>query len=36
LIHAFAADLLGYIKVDAIRQQLDGLLLERLPMGDGS
>ncbi len=37
LIHAFAADLLGYIKVDAIRQQLDGLLLERLPpMADGS
>ena len=36
LIHAFAADLLSRIKVDAIRQQLDALLLERLPMGDGS
>ena len=32
LIHAFAADLLGHIKVAAIRRQLDALLLERLPM----
>ena len=32
LIHAFAADLLGHIKVDALRRQLDALLLERLPM----
>ena len=32
LIHAFAADLLGHIKVEAIRRQLDALLLERLPM----
>ena len=32
LIHAFAADLLGRIKVEAIRRQLDALLLERLPM----
>ncbi len=32
LIHAFAADLLGHIKVEAIRRQLDELLLERLPM----
>ncbi|MDP6581545.1 MAG: Fe-S cluster assembly protein SufD [Vicinamibacterales bacterium] len=33
LIHAFAADLLGHIKVEAIRRQLDALLLERLPVG---
>ena len=33
LIHAFAADLLGHIKIDAIRHQLDTLLLERLPLG---
>ena len=33
LIHAFAADLLGHIKVEAIRAQLDALLLERLPAG---
>ncbi len=32
LIHAFAADLLSHIKVDAIREQLDALLLERLPV----
>ena len=32
LIHAFAADLLGCIKVDAIRNRLDALLLERLPV----
>ena len=32
LIHAFAADLLGCIKVDVIRSQLDALLLERLPV----
>ena len=32
LIHAFAADLLGCIKVDAIRNRLDTLLLERLPV----
>ena len=32
LIHAFAADLLGHVKVEAIRRQLDALLLERLPM----
>ena len=32
LIHAFAADLLGHIKVAAIREQLDALLLERLPV----
>ena len=32
LIHAFAADLLGHIKIEAIRRQLDALLLERLPM----
>jgi Fe-S cluster assembly protein SufD len=32
LIHAFAADLLGHIEVEAIRQQLDALLLERLPV----
>ena len=32
LIHAFAADLLGHIKVEAIRRQLDALLLERLPV----
>lgn len=31
LIHAFAADLLGRIKVEAIRRRLDALLLERLP-----
>ena len=37
LIHAFAADLLGHIKVEAIRRQLDALLLERLPMnGSGA
>ena len=35
LIHAFAADLLGHIKVEAIRRQLDALLLERLPMSGG-
>ena len=35
LIHAFAADLLGHIKVEAIRIQLDALLLERLPVGAG-
>ena len=34
LTHAFAADLLGHIKVEAIRVQLDALLLERLPMLD--
>ena len=33
LTHAFAADLLGHIKVEAIRSQLDALLLERLPVG---
>ena len=33
LTHAFAADLLGHIKVEAIRAQLDALLLERLPVG---
>ncbi len=33
LVHAFAADLLGHIKVGALRQQLDALLLERLPVG---
>jgi Fe-S cluster assembly protein SufD len=33
LIHAFAADLLDHIKVEGIRRQLDGLLLERLPVG---
>ena len=33
LVHAFAADLLGHIKVGAIREQLDALLLERLPVG---
>ena len=32
LIHAFAADLLGHIKLEAIRRQLDTLLLERLPL----
>ena len=32
LTHAFAADLLGHIKVEAIRTQLDALLLERLPV----
>lgn len=32
LIHAFAADLLGHIQVEAIRTQLDALLLERLPV----
>ena len=32
LIHAFAADLLGHIKVGVIRAQLDALLLERLPV----
>jgi Fe-S cluster assembly protein SufD len=31
LTHAFAADLLAHIKVEAIRTQLDALLLERLP-----
>ena len=36
LIHAFAADLLGHIKVEAIRRQLDALLLERLPMSGAS
>ena len=35
LIHAFAADLLGHIKVDAVRHQLDTLLTERLPVGAG-
>ena len=35
LVHAFAADLLGHIKVEAIRRQLDALLLERLPMSGG-
>ena len=35
LLHAFAADLLGHIKVEAIRIQLDALLLERLPVGAG-
>ena len=35
LIHAFAADLLGHIKVEAIRRQLDALLLERIPMSGG-
>jgi len=33
LTHAFAADLLGHIKVEAIRTQLDAQLLERLPVG---
>ena len=33
LTHAFAADLLGHIKVEAIRTQLDALLLEWLPVG---
>ena len=32
LIHAFAADLLGHIKVKEVREQLDALLLERLPV----
>ena len=32
LVHAFAADLLGHVRVEAIRRQLDALLLERLPM----
>ncbi len=32
LTYAFAADLLGHIKVEAIRTQLDALLLERLPV----
>ncbi len=36
LIHAFAADLLGHIKIDAIRAQLDALLLERLPVRVGA
>tara|TARA_Y100000588_G_scaffold298103_1_gene318981 strand:+ start:6395 stop:7726 length:1332 start_codon:yes stop_codon:yes gene_type:complete len=36
LIHAFAADLLGHIKVGAVRQQLDSILLDRLPMLSGS
>ena len=35
LTHAFAADLLGHIKVEAIRAQLDLLLLARLPVGVG-
>lgn len=35
LIHAFAADLLGRIKVEAIRRRLDALLLERLPTRTG-
>lgn len=35
LIHAFAADLLGRIKVEAIRRRLDALLLERLPTRAG-
>ena len=35
LTHAFAADLLGHIKVEAIRAQLDALLLARLPVGVG-
>lgn len=35
LIHAFAADLLGHIKIDAVRRQLDTLLTERLPVGAG-
>lgn len=35
LIHAFAADLLSHIKVDAVRHQLDTLLTERLPVGAG-
>ncbi len=33
LTHAFASDLLGHIKVEAIRTQLDALLLEWLPVG---
>ena len=33
LTHAFAADLLGHIKVEAIRTQLDAQLLEWLPGG---
>ena len=33
LTHAFGADLLGHIKVEAVRAQLDALLLERLPVG---
>jgi len=32
LIHAFASDLLGHIKLKEIRRQLDTLLLERLPL----
>ena len=32
LIHAFAAGLLAHIKVDAIRKQLNELLLDRLPV----
>ena len=35
LIHAFAADLLRHIKIDAVRRQLDTLLTERLPVGAG-
>jgi Fe-S cluster assembly protein SufD len=35
LIHAFAADLLSHIKIDAVRRQLDTLLTERLPVGAG-
>ena len=35
LTHAFAADLLGHVKVKAIRAQLDAQLLERLPVGEG-
>ena len=35
LIHAFAADLLGHIKVAAVRHQIDTLLTERLPVGAG-
>ena len=35
LIHAFAADLLSHIKIDAVRRELDTLLTERLPVGAG-
>ena len=35
LIHAFAAELLSHIKIDAVRRQLDTLLTERLPVGAG-
>ena len=36
VMHAFAAELLGHIMVGASRQQLDSILLDRLPMLSGS